>query len=54
MVWMNAQITRTKENSLFIQIVGESKMIPNDTLLGNQCLEWTICLHMQTTALKFS
>lgn len=53
-LWMNAQIAKTKDDSLFIQIPGECKTVPNDNLLGNQCLEWTICLHIQTPALKFS
>lgn len=54
-IWMNDQISRTKDDFLFIQgIAGESKTVPSDNLLGNQCLEWTICLHIQTPALKFS
>lgn len=38
-VWMNAQITRSKDDSLFVRISRESKMVPNDNILGNQCLE---------------
>lgn len=37
---MNDQISRTKDDFLLIQgIAGESKTVPSDNLLGNQCLE---------------
>lgn len=53
-VWMNAQITRAKQKCLVYSNSSRKQDGTKYNILGNQCLEWTICLHPQTPALKFS